>query len=66
MSAKKVYTITFGDVAENHARMQKIGTLAEHGFSTEQLRQLQSKFPEDVKVELLQKLCEMINKMEIT
>ena len=51
MSANKVYTITFGDVAENHARMQKIGTLAERGFSTEQLRQLQGKFPEDVKVE---------------
>jgi len=28
----EVYTITFGDVAENHAGMQKIGTVADQGF----------------------------------
>ena len=39
----KVYTITFGDVAENHARMQKIGTLHENGYSIEQLEMVQSK-----------------------
>jgi hypothetical protein len=33
----KVYTITFGDVAENHARMQKIGKLADKGYSCEQI-----------------------------
>jgi hypothetical protein len=32
-----VSTITFGDVAENHARMQKIGTLHDKGYSVEQL-----------------------------
>lgn len=29
---KEVYTITFGDVAENHVGMQKIGTISERGF----------------------------------
>lgn len=29
----KCYTITYGDVAENHARMQQIGTLHEAGYS---------------------------------
>ena len=40
---KKVYTITFGDVAENHAKMQKIGTLHEKGYSIEHLEQIQEK-----------------------
>lgn len=40
---KKVYTITFGDVAENHARMQKIGTLHESGYSIEKLMSTQHK-----------------------
>jgi len=31
----KVYTITYGDVAENHARMQKIGTEHANGYSLE-------------------------------
>lgn len=33
----KCYTITFGDVAENHVGMQKIGDLASHGYSIEQI-----------------------------
>lgn len=37
-----VYTITFGDVAENHAKMQKIGTLHESGYSIEQMAHIQS------------------------
>ena len=40
---KKVYTITFGDVAENHAKMQKIGTLHENGYSVAQIEQIQAK-----------------------
>jgi hypothetical protein len=40
---QKVYTITFGDVAENHAKMQKIGTLHENGYSIEQLLCIQAK-----------------------
>jgi hypothetical protein len=40
---KKVYTITFGDVAENHAKMQKIGTLHDRGYSIEKLQQIQEK-----------------------
>jgi hypothetical protein len=34
---QKCYTVTFGDVAENHVGMQKIGDLASHGYSIEQL-----------------------------
>lgn len=40
---EKVYTITFGDVAENHARMQKIGSLHENGYSISHLIHIQSK-----------------------
>jgi len=39
----KVYTITYGDVAENHAKMQKIGTLHENGYSIGQLEKVQEK-----------------------
>lgn len=39
----KVYTITYGDVAENHARMQKIGTLHKNGYSIEMLEKIQEK-----------------------
>ena len=41
--ANKVYTITYGDVAENHAKMQKIGTLHENGYSIRQLERVQAK-----------------------
>ena len=41
--ANKVYTITYGDVAENHAKMQKIGTLHENGYSIRQLEMVQAK-----------------------
>jgi len=37
-------TITFGDVCENHARMQKIGTEAEEGFSLADLEKAQQYF----------------------
>ena len=37
------YTITFGDVAENHAKMQKIGTLHESGYSIAQLEHIKCK-----------------------
>jgi hypothetical protein len=33
----KVYTITYGDVAENHARMQKIGEEHANGYSLEKM-----------------------------
>ena len=39
----KVYTITFGDVAENHAKMQKIGTLHERGYSVSKLVEIENK-----------------------
>ena len=42
---KKVYTITFSEVVENHARMQQIGTVAEKGYSTDEMRELQDTFP---------------------
>ncbi len=42
---KKVYTITYSEMVENHARMQQIGTMATKGYSTEQMRELQDTFP---------------------
>jgi hypothetical protein len=36
----KCYTITYGDVAENHARMQQIGSLHESGYSLETLKKV--------------------------
>jgi hypothetical protein len=43
---KRVYTVTFGDVAENHARMQKIGVLAKNGYSVEKVAYLAGKLTE--------------------
>ena len=40
---KKVYTITYGDVAENHARMQKIGQLHAEGYSLATLEAVQKR-----------------------
>lgn len=37
----QTFTITYGDQAENHAGMQKLGTLSSHGFSLENLQQAQ-------------------------
>ena len=42
--ASSTFTITFGEVAENHARMQQIGELANSGISIEELKLAQSKF----------------------
>jgi len=42
-SKKTVSTITFGDVAENHARMQKIGSLHANGYSVDSLMALGEK-----------------------
>lgn len=39
-------TITFGDVAENHPRMQKLGTLSDKGFSVVELKEMQKRFVE--------------------
>lgn len=39
---RKTYTITYGDVAENHARMQKIGVLHERGYNFQQMRAVQT------------------------
>ncbi len=39
-------TITFGDQAENHVGMQKIGELADSGFSIEELMTAKKKFEE--------------------
>ena len=52
---EKTYTITFGDVAENHARMQKIGTLAENGYSVEKLNSIKNK------LETEGFMCEMVD-----
>lgn len=50
----KCYTITYGDVAENHAKMQKIGTLHDNGYSIDKLRQIQLKLASyDLETELI-------------
>lgn len=45
-SIKSCITITFGDVAENHVRMQKIGKEAEVGLSLEDLNEFKKYFDE--------------------
>lgn len=40
---KRTYTVTYGDVAENHVGMQKIGELAESGYSIEKMSQVKQK-----------------------
>ncbi len=49
------FTITYGEVAENHARMQQIGELATQGISIDELKHTQTKF------EALGCICEFIN-----
>lgn len=44
MSYKNTITITYGDQAENHVGMQKIGSLAPTGFSLGELQQTKEKF----------------------
>jgi hypothetical protein len=38
------YTLTFGDCAENHVGMQKIGELCEEGYSIEDLKHIRKNF----------------------
>ena len=40
----ETFTLTFGDQAENHVRMQKIGQLAQSGFTLEDLQHAQTRF----------------------
>lgn len=44
VEVKPVMTITFGDVAENHARMQQIGEMADSGFAVAELIQAADNF----------------------
>ena len=55
----ETYTITLGDVAENHVGMQKIGTLASHGFGLSDLMTAKMWF-EERKVE-----CELVSLHEL-
>ncbi len=41
---KECITITFGDVAENHVRMQSIGKMRERGFTVNELKEAKKKF----------------------
>jgi len=50
----KTFSLTFGDVAENHKGMQKIGTFSDKGFSTEDLQRANNWFMEHgAKTELI-------------
>jgi len=51
----KCYTVTFGDVAENHVGMQKIGQIANNGYSVEQITILYERLSE------LGLVCSLIN-----
>lgn len=50
-----VISITFGDQAENHVGMQKIGTESEHGFTVQDL------ITQKETIEKLGFTCELIN-----
>lgn len=52
--SNRVITITFGDQAENHAGMQKIGNLAEKGLSVEDLKEIRNKYFADFETELVE------------
>jgi hypothetical protein len=43
-SMSETITVTFGDQAENHVGMQKIGSAAKSGFTVEELKELQTTF----------------------
>ena len=45
MSFKDALTLTFGDAAENHVNMQKLGGLSDRGFTLADLEQIASHFP---------------------
>ena len=47
ISFDKTFTITFGDQGENHAGMQKIGSLASHGFSVSDILSMKKKFDDN-------------------
>lgn len=44
MYSNKALTLTFGEQAENHVGMQKIGKLAEHGFTIEDMQFVRQRF----------------------
>ena len=52
---KKFATITIGDVGENHVDMQKMGKMAEHGYSLEMISYLKAH------LEKMGAVCEEIN-----
>lgn len=51
----KAITITFGDQAENHVGMQKIGQMASSGFSIDELKLAKERF------ESIGCFCDLIN-----
>jgi len=55
MNVKNTITITYGDQAENHAGMQKIGKIAKNGLSVDDLKKAKEKF-ENIGCE-----CKLIN-----
>jgi len=47
-------TITFGDQAENHVGMEKLGNLAESGYSAEELEKFYDKYSKTIQCELIE------------
>lgn len=56
---RKTYTVTIGDVAENHSRNQQIGTMHAHGHSVEKLMALKERVEREYGV-----TCEYVNLSE--
>ena len=52
---KNCITLTFGDVAENHVGMQKLGTMANNGLSCELLKKLHAKYEDSELIQLNKK-----------
>ena len=44
--SKQTFTLTFGEVCENHVRNEQIGKLADKGFSLEELDNIKKHFDE--------------------
>jgi hypothetical protein len=53
MAARKCFTITFGDQAENHAGMEMIGTPLTKGFTCEELQAIHDKLSPLFEVEII-------------
>ena len=62
----RTVTLTFGDVCENHAGMEKIGTKSKSGYSPEELQTFYNNFSTISECELVDLRCLLEDKLNIT